>query len=337
MNQELAHRIEKHRADYEEVTGNTFKHFFCPILHVDDDVALCRGHVLNDALGNSGIWVPQREDIDNFYGSVAEADMIDVVELRETDLLDIFSDPDLRKRVPIKLECDGQIWDHYFPRVTTPVDGQSILQMKNEDTISHIAVKVSEAEVLAAADKSLNLAIDRDYRPPVIASVLKAAHLSMFKMLGYNYVFSPAGKYVADILRKFFLQFKTPRNVTQTDIDNYFIQFTNMVHPIVADDRNLAGTVKDSRVVACYSAHDVAFAFGVIVPAGEDCFSAFLPTDHGIDTYFSFIKDLPPSFAGRITQFCPANAEHAAHWAIAPGEPMRLPLNQDMPRRVRKA
>ena len=47
------------------------------ILYKDEDVALCKAHVINQASQNvSRVWTVQRQDIDNFHGSNFEADFV---------------------------------------------------------------------------------------------------------------------------------------------------------------------------------------------------------------------------------------------------------------------
>src|SRR5262245_16361152 len=71
----LRRRVEDYRTDYRCVTGKPFEYFFCPILRTDEDVQLCRGHIVSDAFG-SNLWVPQRADVDNFFGAAIEADFV---------------------------------------------------------------------------------------------------------------------------------------------------------------------------------------------------------------------------------------------------------------------
>lgn len=74
----LGTNIEQLKADFESVTGKPFRHFFCPILHVDEEVALCRGHVVPESLGGKAK-VLQRADVDQGFGSFFEAEAIDAV------------------------------------------------------------------------------------------------------------------------------------------------------------------------------------------------------------------------------------------------------------------
>lgn len=46
---EVTDRLEQHRADFASVTGAPFSHFFCPVLHVDEDTELCQGHIICQA------------------------------------------------------------------------------------------------------------------------------------------------------------------------------------------------------------------------------------------------------------------------------------------------
>ena len=72
---ELARRIEECRADFERVKGTPFNDFHCPILLRDERTEMIRGHIVNEVLKASSEWVPQRKDVDGFYGSVVEPDL----------------------------------------------------------------------------------------------------------------------------------------------------------------------------------------------------------------------------------------------------------------------
>jgi hypothetical protein len=70
------------RDDYHRVAGEQFRWFHCPFLFRDEDVELCRGHVLNQAfVGSKRVWTIQRKDLDNFYGSFFEPDFVLIQDL----------------------------------------------------------------------------------------------------------------------------------------------------------------------------------------------------------------------------------------------------------------
>ena len=71
-------RLKALNQGFEQVVGNPFKHFYCPLLYCDDDTQLCKGHIVNAAFPGIGRqWVVQRADVDGFYGSCFEADFVD--------------------------------------------------------------------------------------------------------------------------------------------------------------------------------------------------------------------------------------------------------------------
>ena len=70
----VAKKLERLGLDYEEVSGRPFDHFFCPILFRDEDVELCKGHIVGQVFGGRERWTVQRKDVDNFYGTAFEAD-----------------------------------------------------------------------------------------------------------------------------------------------------------------------------------------------------------------------------------------------------------------------
>lgn len=330
---DLEQRIEQYRADYTSVMGKPFDNFFCPILMRDEQTEMCRGHVVAEAFGTCNAWVPQRKDVDNFYGSAVEADLVTVVEDRGKNPFSIWLDPEMRKRHRPRLEYNGQPWGHYFPKGDSPkVQGQTPVLLEGPDGSTHkIVVKVDADVLMGADDAKVNLIIERDFRPPVTASMLKAAYLTMFLIFGYDHVFRSSGLFLASILRDFYEQFKPPTRIAKEDVEDYFLPYSRMISPLVVADKTLLqGSIVDRRFIACVSMSKENFALGVIVKAKDDMFCVFLPTDQGINTYFSFLNEPPPSIAGRITQYCEADAEGADRWLIGKGDPIRLPLDQPM-------
>ena len=51
-------------------------------------------------------------------------------------------------------------------------------------------------EVIASKGKRWEVEISRDVRVPMLVSVIKAAHLTLFAMHGYNYALSSSGIFV---------------------------------------------------------------------------------------------------------------------------------------------
>lgn len=335
---ELNIRVEQLRAAFEKETGRSFTHFFCPILHSDEPEKLCKGHIIPKAFGTCNIWVPQRADIDNFYGSVAEADFIAAVQDRSKTPFEKWVDPTLRKRHRPCIEFGGVRLPHYFPNEHVGAPGHTSVQVvgNNGETICNVVVKMSPQAMKSLPGNTLTIAVERDYRPALVASLLKAAHLTLFRMLGYNHVFSPDGEQLAHILRTFFVTHReTPRNQLQEPIAAHFRRYSDMISPMMVKDASvLQGTVTDNRVLGCIGGSEGIFAIGVVVKAGSDMFCVFLPSSDGktLDTYFGFLKDPPPSIAVRLLEYCPADGKEEARWITAPGEPLRIPLPNTLPK-----
>jgi hypothetical protein len=337
MAEELHRRLEELRNDFAEQTGHRFEHFYCPILRRDEPSPLCRGHIVPDAFDTCGKWLPQRQDVDNFYGSVAEADFVRVVEDRGKRLPDLWLDPTLRKRHRPKIQFHGKPLGHYFPEMVSSRSGQVPVEVVDDrtGTIHNVALRITLDEARSLDGKDVQLVVDRDYRPAVIASVLKAAHLTLFGMLGYRYVFSPPGIYLADILAAFFLE---ENNRARTEVLNalarYFLPLARMAAAMPVASETYRGTVFDNRLIGCVGASGRIFATGVIVPAAGDMFCVFLPTYGSVEveTYFGFLNEPPPSIAVRLMELSPPDDTCAVeYWKVSGGEPGRISLRATLP------
>lgn len=327
----LRERLTVFNADFERQTGEPFRHFFCPILRVDEDAALCMGHVIPKSLGGT-LWVPQRSDVDNFFGYVAEADFSFAVSDRNAGVTDMFLDPILRKRHSPKLEYMGQGIEYYFPKEFKDIEGHTPVHIAGADGTMQKAfvVKMSKEQFLELCEKDVTLKVERDYVAAVAASVLKAAHLTLFQMMRYEHVFSVPGLYLADILREFVLAHRgKPRKELDGELRKSFGPHSSMVLPVtMLDESVLRGTLNDHRMLACFGATTGIFAVGVIVKVATDMFCVFLPTDQGkaIDTYFSFLKNPPSSILVKVLQFRKCNDTGDSQWETDSGPPVRIGL-----------
>jgi len=148
---------------------------------------------------------------------------------------------------------------------------------------------------------------------------------------GSPHVFSTAGLYLAGILREFFDKFRhTKKRSLSGELAAAFRPHASLISPMILKNPSvLAGTAIDNRLLAAIGGTEGMFATGVLIPASpDDAFCVWLPSCHGrtIDTYFSFLKEPPPSIAVRMIRFCPADGEREAHWSTPNEEPIRLDL-----------
>lgn len=335
--EELQRRVDVLRSDCKDESGKAFNNFLCPILHIDEPVELCRGHVIPDAFKTCNEWVPQRKDIDAFYGSMAEAEFIGAIKDQSKSAFEKWVDPELNRRHRPRFRVNDVELPYYFPKEPANVPGHTSVKLVGVDgeTLCNVVVKKSFDEMKALNPREFQVIVERDYRPAVIASVLKAAHLTLFQMLGYRHVFSPGGQYLAAILKQFYLaQRQRPRDELQAALAAHFQPLVRMVSQMhIQGECNLRGTVMDKRILACMGAKEGPFAMGVIVPAGTDAFCVWLPAGEGkaIDTYLGFLSEPPTSIAAKLLQFFPSSADRAARWATAPSEPFRIDLSRERP------
>lgn len=335
MSDRLKARVEAMKADYQAVTGRTYEHFFCPFLHVDEPAPLCEGHIINEALGVSNAWVPQRQDFDRFFGSMVEADFVSAVKDRSKSALEKWIDPNLSRRYRPQLLSQGVPLAHYITKEPSAAKGHTSLAVFNAsgDVAGCVVIKKPPHEVKAlhATDLQVVAVPPVTLVPAIVASVLKAAHLAMFNLTGYRYVFNAAGLILAGILRDFYVEFKDSKKRELGDeMAGAFRPHASMISPMLLRNSSvLAGTAIDNRLLAAVGGTEGIYAIGVIIPAGsDDGFCVWLPSGIGktIDTYLSFLREPPPSIAVRTLQFCRSDDERGEHWLTPNGDPIRLDL-----------
>jgi hypothetical protein len=253
LNDAALAKVEELRADFERVTGKAFETFYCPILFRDDNVELCRAHVINRAFRESHRgWTIQRSDVDSFYGSVFEADFLSLQDHGRHDPVDVLGDRRLSRRLRPSITVEDDEVEHYLPTGLVPDQHSKVVLETPEGTVD-LALKMQPSELLDRAGASWEIRIDKDVRLPAIASVLKAAHLTLFDALGYAYALSAGGYFLGrKILGDFFdAHHLEPRADVLEAGEEHFPAFANMVRPIVAGADHLQGTASDGRLYFC--------------------------------------------------------------------------------------
>ncbi len=328
--EDFEQRIELLRRDFNRINGTPFRHFFCPILHVDEQTPMCRGHIIPDSTETADDWIPQRKDIDNFYGAIVEGDFSAVVKDRTKTLPEIILSPKHSQQFRPQIMLDGKAVEYFVPKSPSSFSGHTPVQITkgdNDELVGNIVVKLSPDEMMQLVDKKLNWVVERDFRPAVTASVLKAAHLILFRLLGYDHVFSPSGLFLSQILRDFYLANRQRRKRDlAVSVESYFSQFESMIVPLDPRSAPVKGTLADNVALACIGASGKIFSLAVFVRASTDVFCVFLPNDNecAVGTYFSFLSDRPRSFAAKFVRFVPGTDTQESHWETPKGEPIRI-------------
>jgi hypothetical protein len=329
--------VERHlphlQKGYTAVSGSPFKHFYCPILQADEETELCMGHIVNESIPNScRKCVVQRKDVDGFYGSVVEADFATLIQAMGKGLLESVFDPVLSKKVRSKFMLNGKECRYHTYVGDEPAPTQSAVLLDNgEGGERRIVLHMPPDAVTAAQDQDWQLVVEGDHRIPAIASLIKAAYLTLFRLLGYKYALSLAGRYVGlDILGKFFLdnRHKPPAEAKKA-AQAYFAQFAPMVRPIEGySGTPPLGTIEDRQVKACFSSSSRE-AFGIVVCVRTDralnavMMPAFTRAD-SVAAYFEFLKNDRETI---YLEHCQYDAEKDG-WA-GTGEPVEMRWPKD--------
>lgn len=238
-------------AEYLSVTGCQPIHFYCPFLYVDEETELCAGHLVNAAFGVSNTWVTQRKDVDDFFGAMFESEFVDA-QHRGRDLAHALADPDLPRSLRPEILVDGRKVPHYIPNGPVPA-GHSKLIVEGPNGERTLALKAPPSELTGLETNRWQLVWERDLRIPATVSLLKAAHLTLFKMLGYRHVFSTGGRFLGnDILGSFVRRCRgLPKKSVLSNAQKHFPEFARLVRPTHNVIPTFRGTPDEHVVYVC--------------------------------------------------------------------------------------
>lgn len=300
-------KLNELNADYTQIKGQPFSHFFCPILFKDEDTALCKAHIVNQAFpGAPQDWTIQLKDIDNFYGAYIESEFVALQHRNQTHG-DIITNHQLSKSFKPQILVDDKPVDFFVANGKVPKNFTS-LQFDNNGIITDMGLKISPKDFLAAKDKNWQVSIEKDIRVPALVSLIKAAHLTLFEMLGYKYAFSAGGYFVGrHILGEFYLQNrgKTKKEIL-TNANSFFKEFAHMVRPLQSSEIAFQGTVSDNQLLLCQKEGDIAWACIVFVKTFQTVNAVLLPLlveEDSAPRFFNFLKNGKESIDVALMQF----------------------------------
>jgi hypothetical protein len=293
MGDEVQHKLEALRSDYNEVTGKSFAKFFCPILFRDEDVELCRAHILNAAFPNSSRnWTVQRVDVDSFYGHAFESDFVDI-QYRGQPLADrVLGDPAVSKKLRPRIRIAGEEIGHFVATGPIPTHFTEA-RMEGPKGPVRLGLKIHPDDAMDTSQ--WQIAIEKDIRLPALASTLKAAHLTLFEMLGYRYALSAGGYFLGrDVLGEFFLKNRGQNKAgILANGQCHFREFSNMMRPVLNPPADLGGTTTDQFVYVCRCDSDTPWGIVVFVRTSHLVHSVIVPvleTENAAARFVSFLK-----------------------------------------------
>jgi hypothetical protein len=294
MSPEMEQKLKELRSDYEARVGKPFSHFYCPILFRDEVVDLCKAHIVNTAFPDSvRSWTIQRADVDNFYGSRFESDFVNIQYRGEHLAESILADPHLSKKLVPKIRHGDEDIAHFVASGPVP-DHFTEAVVGGPHGAVRLGIKIHPDDAMTAMSDSWSIAIEKDLRLPALVSILKAAHLTMFEMLGYSYPLSAGGQLLGwDVLGKFFLRNSALGKIDViANAEAHFGEFSNMVRPLLNPPAHVQGTASDRFVFVCRDG-ETRWGFIVFVRTSQLVHATLVPileTDTAAERFVAFLK-----------------------------------------------
>ena len=294
--------IKRHDARLEELTGalrrsrasEKLRDFLCPILQLEEPALLCKGHIVPKAVRGRR-WVVQRRDVDNFYGSFAEADFIHGVRLRAMPTIEDAMEYVFEHRLARR--ADLSIRDSEGAKATVHpgrkrARGQEIVVRPLDGSID--------------LDGDLSMSINFDAAQETLLTCLHTAHLGNFEGSGYRYATSRSGRFVANLLRDVYLRFSRRKGGGGKPIDRDELAamcraHVNMVRPVTSVDGLDRELLKDPfrSFVICWCG-DAVFATAHFLQADSEWNAVMLYADVGRHAISMMASQTPVSF--RVTR-----------------------------------
>jgi hypothetical protein len=295
MNPDMRNKLNNLRDDYQNVTGVPFTHFFCPILYRDEKVKLCRGHIINHRFEEaSRCWTIQRQDIDNFYGSNFESEFVLIQYRGKLGPFEALQEKTLNPKIRI----NGEIIDYYhFNGNLNPEDFTPVIFTKNGEEVI-LVVKIPPSEVERLKEDNWEIENKTDLMIPSIVSLIKAAHLTLFEILGYSYIFSKGGHFIGKkILGKFF---EKNQNKTKSEIKieglDFFSKYQSIIRPVNSIDRELSnGSIRTGKFVVCHDLGEkMPWAYMVFISFVDQIHVVLIPyakqSSSSLNKYLKFVE-----------------------------------------------
>src|SRR5262249_14388623 len=142
-----------------------------------------------------------RSDVDSWYGAMFESDFVAFHEAKECSLREVLGNRRLRQRLRPQVRRDGKEIRHYPCEKPGTPEHTPIMMENDEGAVFRFGLHLPPDEMQASLECSWEVAVEADFRLPALVTLIKAAYLTLFRILGYSYALSPAGLFVGhDIL-----------------------------------------------------------------------------------------------------------------------------------------
>jgi hypothetical protein len=308
-------KLERLRANYAQIKGQPFTHFYCPILFKDEDVPLCQAHIMNLSFPNSSrAWTVQRKDVDNFYGSKFETDFIALLYKENGSPGKVLADKTLSKRCHPRILVNDEPVSYFIAKDNIP-EHFTPVEFHDEGQSVQLGLKMSPEDLSAVAEGEWEIEVVKDVRVPALVSLIKAAHLTLFEMLGYRYALSAGGYFVGrQVLGEFFCQNRDKsKHEVLENAHPFFREFASMVRPVQSFDLDLRGTITDGKLFVCRKSGHSPWALIVFVRTSQSLHAVMIPVfdqPDAVATFMGFLQDENESVEASLGCF------EQDHWEI---------------------
>lgn len=283
MNQQTIDQIAFLNSDFEAQTGHSFDHFFCPILYSDEPKELAQGHIIPKSFCDSSKkTIVQRKDVDNFFGHFeAVFEQIQRADLTHEELLTNKNAGILKPKLMFdSVEIESY---HYNPKTQVPDHHTLIGKMKSGAPVPWIVAKIVPEEFDALGDRLVSY-IDADFRMAALISCLKVAHLTLFRLMGYQYVLNHAGFFLGrKVLGNYYdraMNLQRGSNEFKSTTSDHFAKFKNLVRPVERFELpvDITGTISDKKLLVCWDENNRPWAAQILVRFGEHLNGVLVPS-----------------------------------------------------------
>ncbi len=316
MNAQLQYKLEKLRADYQQLKGYPFTHFFCPILFKDEDTPLCKAHIISQAFSNSSRkWTVQRKDVDSFFGSNFEADFSALQYKESRSIADTLIDKTLFKKFSPRILIDNKQVDYFFFSGEIPKQFTPIIFEDDDGHTVFLGIKMSPEEFSSLKDPKVEIEINKDLRVLSLVSLIKAAHLTLFDLTGYHYALSAGGIFVGwEILGKFYMHnFDKSKTEILKNAISFFRNYAHMVRPLPTYNPNIKGTTTDGLLFLCKDSAGSPWAMVVFIKTSLSLHAVMIPVLDDVEKaekFYGFLRNDNETVEGSYCQY------HQDHWEI---------------------
>ena len=226
----------------------------------------------------------------------------------------MLTDKNLARQLRPKLVVDGKEVEYYIPEGPVPAQFSEFVVEHGRDPI-RLAVKLEPNETLAAMDANWEIHIEKDLRVPALGSLLKAAHLTLFELLGYQYALSAGGHFLGwTILGGFFsANVKTPKPTVLENAKAHFGDFMSMVRPIESAPTGLEGSLTSRLLYLCVS-DEGPWAILVHVKTGDSVHAVLVPLFEDAERAVKFLRFLEKPFPHIETKVARYERDH---WEVS--------------------